>query len=319
MAASRVPGPQNPDPWWAGSRTPGPLGLNDQADPTICSLLGDTPGPLGLGDHADPTLPGWAGAGGFGSLTFLRLNDGTPLAMPTQQAAPGPRAPWMAYAEAQAKLAKGEKEAEIETRLNFHTAIQTGQKSMVGSSHAWCAAFVNWCLLQAGIKIENEGYADRVAAKGRANSFYMVTRDKLKKGESSVPQVRNPLFVELQAPVYGAIGMVTDNRDHGHHVGFVYSKPSDNEVVLLGGNQSDTIKFSTFNIAAVPSRTQRVSGKTITIRGKPDHLKFFVPASYEATARADLQPLGSDSADTLNEKFGIVKAQAKPGARESTR
>ncbi len=320
MATSRRPGCLNPDLIWAAARTQGPLGLNDQADPGLCTLLGDTPGPLGLNDHADPTLRRWAEAGNFGTASFVRLDDGTALAMPMQpQGTPPAGAPWMAFAEAQARKFKGAKEAEIQQTLNFQTAVHTGQNSMVGSAHAWCAAFVNWSLSQAGIDIDNETFADHVAAKGRANSFHRVTRDKLRKGERSVPQVRNPLFTEVPAPVFGAIAMVANRGGHGHHVGFVYSKPSDNEVVLLGGNQSDTIKFSSFNITAVAARTEKVGGKTVTIPGRPDHLMFFVPASYEAMASAFEPPLGTDSADALNVAFGITPAQAKPGVRESTR
>jgi len=35
------------------ARTPGPLGLNDQADPNVFSELGKTPGPTGLHDYAE--------------------------------------------------------------------------------------------------------------------------------------------------------------------------------------------------------------------------------------------------------------------------
>lgn len=38
-------------------RTPGSLGVNDQADPNVTALLGDTPSSLGVLDWADPTLP----------------------------------------------------------------------------------------------------------------------------------------------------------------------------------------------------------------------------------------------------------------------
>jgi hypothetical protein len=319
MAGSRIPGCPGSDLMWIAPRTPGPLGFNDHADPNVCTLLGDTPGPLGFGDHADPTLPRWS-VRGLELAQVVRLDDGTPLALPAQPAAvPGGWAPWMAIAEAQARKFKGAKEGEIEKTLNFQTAVHTGQKTMVGSQHAWCAAFVNWCLSEAGIAIDNETFADHIAAKGRANGFYMVTRDRAKKGEPPPPQVRNPLYVDLPAPVFGAIAMLTNPGGHGHHVGFVYSKPSANEVVLLGGNQSDTIKFSTFNIAAVAARTETVQGKKVTIRGHPDHLMFFVPASYAAGARANQTPLGTDSAETLNERFGITQPKARPGVRESTR
>lgn len=35
------------------ARTPGPLGINDQADPNAASFLGNTPGPVGVKDHGE--------------------------------------------------------------------------------------------------------------------------------------------------------------------------------------------------------------------------------------------------------------------------
>lgn len=35
------------------AETPGPQGLNDQADPSVCSLPGSTPGPTGLHDYSE--------------------------------------------------------------------------------------------------------------------------------------------------------------------------------------------------------------------------------------------------------------------------
>ncbi|MBL8472384.1 MAG: lysozyme [Rhodocyclaceae bacterium] len=58
MASSRLPRYFLPFP--DGCRIParscGPLGLFDQGDPNVTSLLGDTPGPLGWGDWGDPAL-----------------------------------------------------------------------------------------------------------------------------------------------------------------------------------------------------------------------------------------------------------------------
>jgi hypothetical protein len=67
---SRPPGPENTAPFGPQvSRTPGPLGSSDFADPDfwnddeeqVCRVPGTTPGPLGTYDYADPsicTLPG---------------------------------------------------------------------------------------------------------------------------------------------------------------------------------------------------------------------------------------------------------------------
>ncbi len=48
------PGPINLNPFsrFSPSRTPGPLGRNDAADPGALTLRGDTPGSLGMNDHA---------------------------------------------------------------------------------------------------------------------------------------------------------------------------------------------------------------------------------------------------------------------------
>lgn len=54
MASSKTPGPMCVDPLLEAlsPRTPGPLGLNDAADPDACTLSGDSPGPLGVNDTA---------------------------------------------------------------------------------------------------------------------------------------------------------------------------------------------------------------------------------------------------------------------------
>jgi hypothetical protein len=58
MAFSVKAGPLNPPMGFCSvaSRSPGPLGINDQGDPGFTSLLGDTPGPLGINDWGAPSL-----------------------------------------------------------------------------------------------------------------------------------------------------------------------------------------------------------------------------------------------------------------------
>jgi uncharacterized protein (TIGR02594 family) len=286
----------------------------DQSDPNICSLLGDSPGVLGLQDWGDPTLarflPNGVGQG------LVRLADSTVLALPSSAPNPTGRAPWMAVAEAQAREHKGAKEGVIEKTVNYHKDLGTGQTSLVGNERAWCAAFVNWCLKQAGYDVDNDDFADRAAAMGRAHAFYEVTKDKVKKGQKAAPKVRNPLYAQLDAPVYGAIAVVTKPGGHGHHAGFVASSPEANRVVILGGNQSNAITFTTYYITAVKPQTVVEGGKTRTIAGQSDHLMFFVPLAYEAQARAD-QDMPSDTAADLNKSYGITSV--KPGAPASTR
>ncbi len=83
MAKSLSCGSLNHHGLWPAARTPGPLGWLDQADPNVCSLLGDTPGPLGIGDCGDPTLFGLdIGRHLFGGGAW-RAPDGTVLALAT--------------------------------------------------------------------------------------------------------------------------------------------------------------------------------------------------------------------------------------------
>ena len=108
--------------------------------------------------------------------------------------------------------------------------------------------------------------------------------------------VRNPLFIELDAPVFGAIAMVTNAGGHGHHVGFVYAQPTPDFVVLLGGNQGNTIRFSNFNITASKSSA--------------NHLLFFFPAGDKWSTKS-VPALGDQKADVLNKSFGIATPEGQ--------
>lgn len=56
MSGSRIPGSMGRQLFLSSkpSRTPGPLGINDAADPNVEAIRGDTPGTLGLHDGTDP-------------------------------------------------------------------------------------------------------------------------------------------------------------------------------------------------------------------------------------------------------------------------
>ncbi|MEP6503703.1 MAG: hypothetical protein ABJD97_10250, partial [Betaproteobacteria bacterium] len=265
-------------------------------DPRLCTRLGDTPSCTGLRDGADATLPWW-NPGFAPTLGPVRASDGTALSMTVHAPAGAVEPPWMTIAEDEARTFKGETEAKIEKTRNYATAVGTGQSTIVGNDHPWCAAFVNYCLQKAGVDIENPTFADHVASKGRAHGFFEVKGEKLKKGaDKALPMVRNPHFELIDTPVFGAIAMVTASSGHGHHVGFVYSQPRANFVVLLGGNQDDRICFEEFNVTA---------GK-----GMKNHLMFFVPGG-EKWAPMTKTPLGDEGFEALNKAYGIVLGKVK--------
>ena len=215
-----------------------------------------------------------------------KQGEGKPLAVFTAE--PG-RAPWMAYAIAEAKKQAGRTEdgkmikTDTKTKVkaivdnpagaittNYHTEIQTGRKDLVGTQNAWCAAFVNWCLQKAGYPTDTKDMA------GRARRFAFLN-DRSDAGS-------NPLFHLIEEPVYGAI-MVMKGRQ-GHHVAFVYGRDGD-EVIYLGGNQGDSINFDRFSPKSFSNHW------------------FLVPSAYQEFAKKEkAEDLKNYKISALNDEFG---------------
>jgi LysM repeat protein len=115
--------------------------------------------------------------------TFARSNDGdgAPLALVPPD---NRRAPWMEVALGEAKKFKGKDESLIEKETNYAKEANTGQTTMTleivngkKDYHAWCAAFVNWCLMRVGYRFDYlDGY-DR----GRAHGFFEIHGKKQTK------------------------------------------------------------------------------------------------------------------------------------------
>jgi uncharacterized protein (TIGR02594 family) len=80
---------------------------------------------------------------------------------------------------------------------------------------AWCAAFVNWCLLRAG-----------------APSLGLATADAWLRFGTPLP-----------TPVYGCVTVIPPAKATGSTTGHVafYVKTEGEHIVLLGGNQGDSV------------------------------------------------------------------------------
>lgn len=126
------------------------------------------------------------------------------------------RAPWMEVAIAEAKQWKGLDEDVITKTDNYHKLTGGWLKTMVGTENAWCASFVNYCLITCATPFTKWKNSFRARA---------VALDTVN-------------FVEIKTPVYGCIGLLGT-----HHVMFVYAKSGD-QYVCLGGNQDQQINFS---------------------------------------------------------------------------
>jgi uncharacterized protein (TIGR02594 family) len=126
--------------------------------------------------------------------------------------------PWMQIAEREARKWKGATEAEISKSTNYHKEVGIGLADLVGTDHAWCASFVNYCLKQTGFETSTPPC--------RARSF-----------------LDDPNFIKIDKPVFGAIAVISN-----HHVCLVYANDRySSKPIVLGGNQSDQINFTVFH------------------------------------------------------------------------
>ncbi|WP_374489276.1 TIGR02594 family protein [Zoogloea sp.] len=139
-------------------------------------------------------------------------------------------APWMEIAVREAKKWAGYYESEAEATIarkkgrkvngvigtNYHQEVGTGFASL---ETAWCAAFVNYCLKEAGYE-------------------YI-------KSASALAISRSRLFKKIEQPVYGAIVVYQNpKKPTNGHVGFVFQKTNDKDYAVLGGNQGNTISLN---------------------------------------------------------------------------
>lgn len=103
---------------------------------------------------------------------------------------------------------------------------------------AWCSSFVNWVLLQAG-------------DKGTGSA---LARSWLNWGKAiDTPQRGCIIVIKKKTPGYTA----TTGSTSGFHVGF-YVSHSESAVKILGGNQSDQVKYSNFSLSGFDVKGYRV-------------------------------------------------------------
>ena len=141
--------------------------------------------------------------------------------------------PWLRIA--QQELQAGVREipgSGNDTRvLEYHlaTGLQASQDSV-----PWCASIVSWCLGRAGVPHP---------ASARA-------RDFLRWGQP------------LSIPAHGSVGIFQRGRgpqpgptvvDAPGHVGFLVGEASTDELLVLGGNQSDRVCVRVYSVTALLS------------------------------------------------------------------
>ena len=124
-------------------------------------------------------------------------------------------APWMEIAIEEARKWGGINESKIID--NFHKLLSPETKRNL-SNTPWCASFVNYCLYFS-IRVKSNNYAG-------SNSF----------------TEKDSNFKKIKTPVYGSLAIW--KKGEKGHVAFVYGKDViTNEIIVLGGNQNDSINF----------------------------------------------------------------------------
>lgn len=110
----------------------------------------------------------------------------------------------------------------------------------------WCGVFTAYCLLNTGREIPQHWYR---------------AKDYLNHG------------LQLDKPAYGCV--VVFSRDGGGHVGFVVGKDKDDNLMVLGGNQSDGINIKPFSVKRVTGYRWPANSRGETL--KPHSYRYELP------------------------------------------
>ncbi|MDH4474265.1 MAG: TIGR02594 family protein [Fluviicola sp.] len=143
------------------------------------------------------------------------------------------RAPWMKVVLEEAKNYGGHDESKNPLNARIKSAYFSIKNEAVTpntdpTKFSWCAAFASWVLQKAG-------FANPSTC--RAREF-----DPAYDWNGGKEGDRKSGMRKIQTPVFGCI--VVWKSNDGGHVGFYYGKTSDNKIVVLGGNQGNSLKFS---------------------------------------------------------------------------
>lgn len=153
-----------------------------------------------------------------GGTTLRALLAGPGAAPPP--AAPAGDAPWMAFARDEVGQHEVAGRGNNPRIIAYHATTSLRATS---DSTAWCASFVNWCIVQAGLRGKNSARAADWLAWG------VSTQAR----EGAVIVIRNGAAANSSLTV------------SGNHVGFLVEETATLYRVL-GGNQSDQVKVSNF-------------------------------------------------------------------------
>lgn len=146
-----------------------------------------------------------------------------------EQVAPGGTPPWVSLAEAEDGVREIPGSAGNHPRILGYLATMPGLPAV--DETPWCACFVAWCLLRAGVAVPTQGAGAPTAAAASWRQFgTAVSPDQAAKGSIVVLFNQHPPQATTAS---------------GFHVGFLVERTGEG-VVLRGGNQGDAVNQKLF-------------------------------------------------------------------------
>ena len=136
------------------------------------------------------------------------------------------KAPWYDVAKAELGVRENSKVNKHNARIiEYHATTTLNAKT---DEVPWCSSFVNWVITQSGYKGTNNALA----------------KSWLDWGAKVIAPVQGDIVV-IKKKTKGSDS--STGTSTGYHVAFFDSK-SATHIRLLGGNQRDSVKYSTFNL-----------------------------------------------------------------------
>ena len=216
-----------------------------------------------------------------GNFTLFAEFPGEPP--PEQSAAPGQEFPWMQIARAERGVAEGSGDPRI---AEYFKTTSLGPQP---SSVPWCSAFVNFC----------------VAASGLVGTNSALARSWLVWGQGVASFVPGCIVIGSRgSPALG-------------HVGFYVGDAGQDSILLLGGNQHNSVNVSGFpkaNVLArrIPSPALRAPAPPAPSENVGGGFNFDeIPAQRRAMARHIVDAFAAQGFGKLQQVTAVANAFAE--------
>ena len=208
----------------ASSRKPGPLRLISRQQKAT-SIFGSaiTPGPIGSSGKKNPVhylelhneLLSWADGIDIGAFADSSADIKT-----ESISSKFINAPWMSVAMGEIGQREFSGSKHNRRIIDYHSATSLHATT---DETPWCSSYINWCLRQTGISGTNSASVNKWLKWGTPCA----------SEAGAITIIHNPVTARKNKHV------------SGNHVGFLIQETSSH-YWLLGGNQSDQVKISSY-------------------------------------------------------------------------